>query len=160
MTVRGLSRFWDKVEKTEGCWLWTASRTPRGYGKFHFGGKLQPAHRLSFAAANGPIPDGKFIDHICHNTRCVKPSHLRAVTPKQNSEHKDGAHVNSTTGVRGVFVDNRWTRPRYWGQVVHAGRRVYVGTFNTLPDAEAAVTAKRNELFTHNDQDRAKELTR
>ena len=27
-------RFWTKVEFTETCWLWTASRIPDGYGNF------------------------------------------------------------------------------------------------------------------------------
>ena len=34
------------------------------------------------------------------------------------------------------------------------GKRHHVGYFTTVQDAEAAVIAKRNELFTHNDLDR------
>ena len=36
----------------------------------------------------------------------------------------------------------------------HRGVHHYLGLFPTLEQAEAAVVAKRNELFTHNDMDR------
>ena len=29
-------RFWAKVDKTEGCWLWKLSPSSRGYGFFHY----------------------------------------------------------------------------------------------------------------------------
>jgi hypothetical protein len=28
-------RFWRHVDKTEDCWLWTASTTHNGYGQFN-----------------------------------------------------------------------------------------------------------------------------
>ena len=33
-------------------------------------------------------------------------------------------------------------------------RDIWVGVFDTPEEAQAAVVAKRNELFTHNDMDR------
>jgi len=38
--------------------------------------------------------------------------------------------------------------------VKHFGKIHYVGTFDSVAEAEIAVVAKRNELFTHNDADR------
>lgn len=29
-----IDRFWAKVDKTDSCWLWTASVKPKGYGQF------------------------------------------------------------------------------------------------------------------------------
>jgi hypothetical protein len=75
--------FWDRVDKTGDCWLWTGN-TRRGYGVYWSGGRRYPAHRWSFEQANGPIPDGLVIDHMCRVKSCVNPAHLRAVTQRVN----------------------------------------------------------------------------
>ena len=65
--------------------------------------------------------------------------------------HAGGAQ--SASGVRGVHFRNDLRKP--WVAVVtHNGKAVRVGSFNSVEEAEAAVIAKRNELFTHNDLDR------
>ena len=40
-------RFWSKVAKSEGCWLWTAGTTVQGYGKFRVG-SMKEVHDASF----------------------------------------------------------------------------------------------------------------
>jgi hypothetical protein len=78
-------RFWSKVRKTKGCWIWTAGGRP--YGRIGAGGTGAPlllAHRVSYEWKYGPIPDNLEIDHICRNTLCVRPSHLEAVTSQMN----------------------------------------------------------------------------
>jgi hypothetical protein len=42
------------------------------------------AHRASYEAFIGPIPDGMTIDHLCRNRKCVNPSHLEAVPMRVN----------------------------------------------------------------------------
>jgi hypothetical protein len=143
-------RFWSKVEKTDGCWNWVGSLTA-GYGRISVDGVLQLAHRVSFTWANGPIPDGMLVDHRCHQTACVRPDHLRLATVKQNQENRCGATRESTTGIRGVFQTRSG---KFTAQVNASGELHYLGTFETLDAAEAAVIAKRTELFTHNDLDR------
>jgi len=145
-------RFWEKVDKTETCWNWTAGQQ-KGYGAFSIARRPTGAHRYSYAAVHGPIPDGLEIDHICHNRLCVNPQHLRAVTSKQNGENLRGAYSNSRSGVRGVSWFKRDSKWR--AEVGHNGGRVWLGYFDSLQDAESAVIAKRNELFTHNDLDKA-----
>lgn len=78
---------------------------PQIYGKI--AGPRTPAgrvfwssHRLSWFLKYGDIPPGMLVDHKCHNTLCVNPSHLRLVTPKQNSENREvplsqGTHLES-----------------------------------------------------------------
>ena len=85
------------------------------------------------------------LDHICHNRACVKPEHLRLVTNKQNQEHRRGATARSQTGVRGVSPHLGLWR----AQVGHHNENITVGYFDTIAEAEAAVIAKREELFTH-----------
>lgn len=145
-------RFWEKAEKTEGCWNWTAAKAS-GYGRFQIGKKKQAqAHRVAYELTKGPIAPGLFIDHMCHNPSCVNPDHLRAVTSKENLENRKGADKDSRTGVRGVY----WNKANdaYYAQVQHNGKRYFAGSHSTLAEAEAAAIAKRNELFTHNDADR------
>lgn len=77
-------RYWDKVVKTPLCWLWTGAKAGSGYGNFWDGERYRVAHHISFIEANGPIPDGREIDHLCRVRRCVNPAHLEAVTPKVN----------------------------------------------------------------------------
>ena len=76
-------RFWAKVQKGEGCWIWTAGNSD-GYGRFYFEGRVVPAHRWSYEDAIGPIPDGLVIDHLCRNHSCVNPAHMEPVTHVEN----------------------------------------------------------------------------
>jgi hypothetical protein len=78
-------RFWPKVEKTETCWLWTASLDGTGYGKIaDERGRLIGAHIVSYLMSKGPVPIGHELDHTCRVTRCVNPAHLEPVTHKEN----------------------------------------------------------------------------
>ena len=84
------SRFWDKVNVrgADDCWEWSANKNNKGYGMFRcrslgFRSK-QLAHRLSYAAANGPIEAGKVIMHTCDNPPCVNPAHLSVGTHADN----------------------------------------------------------------------------
>jgi HNH endonuclease len=77
-------RFWTKVTKTRGCWLWTACLTPCGYGMFETRRRTRLAHRWSYAAAYGPIPDGLYVLHHCDTPECVRPNHLYLGTQTDN----------------------------------------------------------------------------
>ena len=142
-------RFWSKVDKTDECWLWTASCTADGYGQFWHGGTMVKAHRLSYAWTHGEIPEGMQVDHRCFQRNCVRPEHLRLVTNAQNQQNRRGAQSNNAAGVRGVFWDKR--RQKYWARVRLNGKQHHAGYYDTLEEAEAAVIAKRSELFTHDD---------
>lgn len=77
-------RFWNKVSPCpmSGCWLWTATLRG-GYGRF-FMGHLRSAHRLSYEALVGAIPEELEIDHLCRVRCCVNPLHLEGVTRTVN----------------------------------------------------------------------------
>lgn len=84
-----VARFWSRVNKTETCWLWTAALHSAGYGVIRINGNpgtLIYAHRFAYELANGPIPQGKHLDHLCRVHNCVNPSHLEAVEPRVNWE--------------------------------------------------------------------------
>lgn len=74
-------RFWAKVNKTDFCWLWSASKFKTGYGQFGAG---KYAHRIAYEMIVGPIPEGMVIDHLCRVRHCVNPDHLEPVSNKTN----------------------------------------------------------------------------
>lgn len=77
--------FWQKVNKTETCWVWIAAMNGVGYGQFRRGKRHGAmAHRFSYEWAKGTIPDGFDVDHLCRNPSCVNPDHLEAVTHREN----------------------------------------------------------------------------
>ena len=145
------ARFWAKVDKTSTCWVWRGGTYPGGYGQFYKAGKHVGAHRQSYEMAKGAIPEGMQIDHTCHNRACVNPQHLQAVTHKQNGENVL-VQRRSKSGVRGVSLSpgsGKWR-----ARVGHNGVQLSAGHFDTIAEAERAVIALRNELFTNNLADR------
>lgn len=149
-------RFWAKVNKTDTCWLWTGGRMRNGYG-YPFmvsskrGVRTLP-HRYSYELANGPVPPGLDIDHMCHVPLCVNPAHLQAVNRTLNNENRSRANKNSKTGVRGVSWDEQ--RRCYEVSATANRKKHHGGRYSTLEEAEAAAIALRNSLMTNNLLDR------
>jgi hypothetical protein len=84
--------FWARVNRRgpDECWLWTgskgyASRDGEHYGIFARHNVNICAHRYSYILAHGSIPPELQIDHLCRTARCVNPSHLEAVTTRENT---------------------------------------------------------------------------
>lgn len=86
MTRRpAIERFWERVERTDTCWLWTGAKGARGYGNFKpIGRRTVVVHRYAYEQFVGPIPEGLTIDHLCRVRNCVNPAHLEAVTSREN----------------------------------------------------------------------------
>lgn len=82
------------------CIIWHKSIRDTGYGQTYFRGKVTKAHKAVWIEANGDIPEGFVLDHICHNEAvqrgeckggftckhraCVNLDHLRLASQSEN----------------------------------------------------------------------------
>jgi HNH endonuclease len=80
------TRFWEKVEKTDSCWRWTANKNNKGYGMIYWGKYARKcvAHRVSWELHYGVVPEGYEVTHKCDNPECTRPDHLVARTHRDN----------------------------------------------------------------------------
>lgn len=71
-----------------GCWLWTESLKPNGYGRAWWKGKTTTAHRVALVAKLGFMPKGKLGQHKCDNRWCANPEHVKPGTDASNAYDK------------------------------------------------------------------------
>lgn len=83
-------------EPNTGCWLWLGWVDKDGYGTI----RGRPAHRKSYEAHKGAIPEGKIVLHSCDQPGCVNPDHLRCGSHQENSD--DRVMRGRAAGPRGV----------------------------------------------------------
>lgn len=100
-TPEFVARFWARVEKSDGCWVWIGARTTAGYGET-WQGRVLYTHRVAYELTIGPIPADLHVLHRCDNPPCCRPDHLFA-----------GTHADN---MRDMFAKGRgpklWQRPR------------------------------------------------
>jgi hypothetical protein len=82
-------RFISKVDASagpDGCHLWTASKTPDGYGHFAVSSTSRTfAHRWILGYLRGsPLLRHELALHHCDNPPCVNPKHLYVGDQTQN----------------------------------------------------------------------------
>jgi hypothetical protein len=73
-----------RLDPVTGCHVWIGYRNKSNYGLARFQGRRQLVHRIVWEYKYGPVPEALQLDHICRNTSCCNPEHLRAVTAQVN----------------------------------------------------------------------------
>lgn len=107
-----------------GCWLWLKGTFRFGYGNARVNGKTIGAHRASWIAYRGPIPDGLCVCHKCDTPQCINPDHLYLGTKLDNARdmHRRGR--------------NSWTRHPHLQRAVRAGQLGEKHSRNKLTDSQ------------------------
>src|SRR6266704_584656 len=119
-----VERFWNRVQKTDGCWNWIGHISKAGYGIVVLPDNSHiMAHRMSYALTNGNFDKKLDILHSCNNTACVRPDHLRCGTQQENMHDmirrgRTGKYRNNTVltegQVRSIRKEFRLNDPD-WG---------------------------------------------
>jgi len=109
------------------------SFTDRGYVVVSIRGQSFRAHRLIWIMTNGPIPEGKYIDHINGIKNDNRIENLRLATQTENNRNVKKRKDN-TTGVKGVSAAGR----KWRAQINVNKKRICLGRYQTIQEAEAA----------------------
>lgn len=86
---RSTRQFWDFVDTSGDCWIWTGPTIKKGYGAWCGQGVKSLAHRYALGLLE-PCPDPSlFACHHCDNPPCVNPNHLYWGTVQDNTRDRD-----------------------------------------------------------------------
>ena len=114
-TSMTVDEFWEQVKKGDGCWEWQGLIFhASGYGRVHWEGRGQNAHRIAYELTYGKLPSSKVCAcHHCDNRPCCRPDHLFPGTAKDNQ--LDSSRKGRNTKGRKQdpeFVERRIARHR------------------------------------------------
>lgn len=116
------------------------SKNTQGYFHGPILGRWYKAHQVVFALDNGRWPDD-WLDHINHNRSDNRPQNLREVGITGNARNIS-IRSDNTSGHLGVNFKK--SESRWVARICSEGKRIYLGTFDTIEEAiEARKAAEK-----------------
>lgn len=96
-------------EPNSGCWLWTASTYPNGYGRMRMPDGITvkvATHVAILLFRDELVPVGYYVCHKCDNSYCVNPDHLFLGTAADNTRDciNKGRHKPPPRAKRGQGI--------------------------------------------------------
>lgn len=91
------------IVNDNGCWECNSHpRDARGYPHIGRDHKVLKIARVVYQQLHGDIPNGMVLRHLCNNTCCINPTHLKPGTQKEN-EHDKKLNGTWQTGENNPF---------------------------------------------------------
>lgn len=121
------------INPDTNCWEWNKSVTSAGYGQFTRNGKYWTTHRYVYTQIYGDIPKNAVIRHLCHNTKCCNPEHLKVGSHQDNWYDSKDIHLKAD-------------RKRAKGYIIQGTK------YHTLKEAANATSITQNSLIKFTDK--------
>ena len=89
---QGLLKFLERCTLTDQrCLIWPGATSGYGYpvGKIAGNSTFCYIHKKVYEACVGEVPEGFQVDHICGNSLCLNPDHLRILTKEENKNRSN-----------------------------------------------------------------------
>ena len=95
-----------------------------GYTYTAYKGKTRGTHRIEWIKANGEIPKGLVVDHLCRNRACINLEHLELVTQSENYLRGERSIDNRSHCKQGhpFIQENIMTRKNGWRECAECNR--------------------------------------
>jgi hypothetical protein len=98
--------FWSRADRGDlgDCWPYAGVILNCGYGQVYAEGRMFLAHRVAWILANGDIPGGLIVRHLCNNRICCNPAHLAIGTQWDNADDRARAGRTARGERQGLSV--------------------------------------------------------
>jgi hypothetical protein len=104
-------------------------------------GRYYAEHNLAWLYMTGEWPEHE-VDHDNNDATDNRWENLRPATREQNTQNARRRSDN-TTGFKGVHLH---PNGRYYARVQANGKRIFIGSFETPEEANAAIVERRRQL--------------